>query len=193
MKNISFLLLFYVAFLFQFCSKNTAITDSLLEPVDTIPVVSPTTIIEFGKTSFKVNGEFWPPTLIAKYFHSDSVFELRSAISEFPLRRTFSINDIPCKKGVYSLETHFYPNLRNQRPQSLSNFVYEEDQIIAVFHVDTNQVDNFIEVLNYNKRNKTVEGRFGFRMYESAHFNIGGVPDTLYITEGKFNVSILEE
>ena len=69
--------------------------------------------------------------------------------------------------------------------------VYELDQPIGDFHVDTMRHDHFIEVLRYDSIKNTVEGRFQVFLGKAPmSTDWPGVPDSIFFTEGRFHLRI---
>ncbi len=67
------------------------------------------------------------------------------------------------------------------------------DQPIGDFLIDTTRTDHFIEVIKYDSTTQTVEGRFQvFLKKEPSNTVWPGVPDSIFLTEGKFHLKIQE-
>ena len=102
------------------------------------------------------------------------------------------ITDIPCKVGKYPIEYSLsLLNNRNQIPEALFAFTHEQDEPFGSFLVDTLRQDHFVEVLRYNKADSTVEGRFQvFLGKDPLGTNFSFIPDSIFLTEGKFYLKI---
>ncbi|MBK7937311.1 MAG: hypothetical protein IPJ82_09570 [Lewinellaceae bacterium] len=67
------------------------------------------------------------------------------------------------------------------------------DQPIGDFLIDTTRNDHFIEVIKYDSIARTVEGRFQvFLKKEPSNTQWPGIPDSIFLTEGKFHLKIQE-
>ena len=67
------------------------------------------------------------------------------------------------------------------------------DQPVGDFLIDTTRTDHFIEVIKYDSTAHTVEGRFQvFLKKEPSNTIWSGVPDSIFLTEGKFHLKIQE-
>lgn len=180
------------------CKKNILPIDSPIDPIDTI--VSPpidSHIIEAGKLSVLKNGVAWNIPFKAGFFHSKYAFGiLGSTTYSNGVRLTFNIDDIPCKEGIYPFE--FWPSQAalypNQIPQSAFIWMYDGDQPIGDFLLDTLRHDHFIQVLKYDTLTNIVEGRFQiFTKNDHSHsWQPSGItiPDTISMTEGKFRLEV---
>ena len=201
MKAIVAILLISIAVGQYSCKKNNPpINDDGGDPIDTL-VQTPidTHIIGLGKVYVEKNGVKWtPPSFKAYFSHSDSAFLINT--SEFygnGVRHTFMIDDIPCKKGVYSFE--FWPSessiLPNQIPQVAYIMMYDGDQPIGDFLLDTLNNNSFIEVINYDSITHIAEGRFqAYTKKNDPHNGIEpfpGVPDSIALLNGKFRLEVV--
>ncbi|GAB4487158.1 MAG: hypothetical protein OHK0019_01830 [Saprospiraceae bacterium] len=169
------------------CKKNQSPVDIIIEdPIDT-------PIIELGKSFVLKNGTIWEIPFHAWYYRTDTLFQFRAKILHSNLvSENFFIRDIPCEAGKYPIE--FFPSLsglNNGRPESAFIMMYEYDQPIGDFVVDTTRTDHFVEVIRYDSVAKTVEGRFQvFLGKKPTNVPFPGVPDSIFMTEGKFHLKI---
>ena len=191
MKNIGFALLL-LAYLSNCQKNNLPIPGTPVDPVDTSIVVVDTALLPLGQGAVLKNGVAWNAPFEAWYYHSDSVFQIRAEIVHSNLLgEHFFIIDIPCKKKKYSLEYHTIANNRNLVPESFFAMSQDYDQGIGDFYVDTTRLDNYLEVLHYDSTEQTAEGRFQVFMKKRYSDNPWpGVPDSIYLTEGKFHLKI---
>jgi hypothetical protein len=110
------------------------------------------------------------------------------------IRKNFSISDIPCAKGVYPiLDRH--TGLQTQfTPASIYVITVNYDEPSGGYTADTTRKqDNYIEVLNYNPADSTLEGRFQVFLIRDTLQSTPKipVPDRINITGGKFYVKLL--
>jgi hypothetical protein len=192
MKNYIFVL--FVAIAFCFCNKNVAI----INPIDTnpIPIDTIASIIDFGKSSLLKNGIKWDLDLKAKFYDSSKKqFFLRSEIvGSTDLKGSFGILHIDCNKGMYPIEYFKNYNFTNSIPEGRISYLYEGDQPAGSFYTDSTRFNHFIEVLKYDSINQIIEGTF--QMYLGKEINgipFPGIPDSIFITEGRFNLKIEEQ
>jgi hypothetical protein len=191
MKNI--LLVIAMLLFLANCKKNQPPVDIPDDPTDSIQNPIDTPIIELGKSFVLKNGVQWDVSLNAKYYRGDTLFILRGKILHPNLvSENFFIRDIPFKHGKYEIE--FFPYLEgfnNAVPESAFTMMYEYDQPIGDFLVDTTRSDHFIELIRYDSVAKTVEGRFQvFLGKKPTNVPFPGVPDSIFMTEGRFHLKI---
>lgn len=179
------------------CKKHTnPIINPVDDPIDTIKPPVNSHIIDFGKISLLKNGIKWQTSSNGWFDHSDSSFviNIKQGFGN-GVRETFRIGDIPKFKGTYSFE--YFPSPatlhNNQIPEPNFAMVYDGDQPIGDFVLDTLRHDHFIEVLHYDTLNNTAEGRFQIFLKRDPSINgfpFPGVPDSIAITEGKFYLPV---
>ena len=191
MKNIGFTLLL-LAYLSNCQKNNLPIPGTPVDPVDTSVVVVDTALLPLGQGAVLKNGVVWNAPFEAWYYHSDSVFQVRASILySNSLSEDLFITDIPCKKGKYIIEYMIFYNRRNLVPEAGFTMTQDFDQGIGNFYVDTTRLDNYLEVLHYDSTEQTAEGRFQVFMKKRYSDNPWpGVPDSIYLTEGKFHLKI---
>jgi hypothetical protein len=199
MKNYIFVL--FVAIVFCFCNKNVAI----INPIDTNPIPIDTiaqevdtlnSIIEFGKSSMKKDGKIWDVPVKALFYgtNRDRFFLSAPFQNGASLSGGFSFVDISCKLGKYSVENLRNNSLDNYIPNGGIGYMYEGDQPVGTFRPDTTRTDHFLEILRYDSISHIVEGRFQvFFLKEPNNLNFPGIPDSIFITEGKFHLKIKEQ
>ncbi len=187
MKN-TFFIVFLLSFLLPNCKKEQIIIQTPI-PVDTVKH-----IIELNQGTVLNNAVPWNATFISYYygFGSKSKFQLRMKKSlSNGLKESLFIQDIPGRLGTYPIKFgHSTPEYNDGIPDSaygISNY----DEGLGNFYPDTTRSDNFIEVLRYDTLTNEVEGRFqvfmGLRFGPST---LPGVPDSVFLTEGKFYLKI---
>ena len=195
MKNIV-LGLILLAFLFQ-CKKNQQPTvDTPDEPVDTVhtPVDTVIHLIDLGKVSVFKNGILWDvPFQAWAQKNPDGRFMLRGQMSySNSISESFLIQDIPLRVGKYPIQ--FFPmltNLNNKIPESVFVMMHEQDEPIGDFLVDTTRIDHYIELIRVDSNTQIVEGTFQVFLGKKAMtLQWPGVPDSLYLTEGKFHLKV---
>lgn len=193
MKNI-FLIIMIFPLILASCEKNQSSVGAPDIPIDTIqtPIDSP--IIELGKGYVLKNGIIWNVPFQAWYYQTSNLFQIWVDIT-YPNYRGehFFITDIPCKKGMYTIENWAHLIPRNQIPECFLRMTQDLDQGIGSFSTDTTRSDHFIEVIKYDSTTQTVEGRFQvFLKKEPSNTVWPGVPDSIFLTEGKFHLKIQE-
>ena len=192
MKNIIFIIA--LLSVLANCKKNQIPpTDLVDNPIDTVQTPIDTPIIELGKVFVLKNGTPWDIPFKSIYYRTDTLFQFHAKILYTNLvKESFFLRDIPCRAGIYPIE--FYPYLagfNNAIPESAIAMTYEFDQPIGDFLVDTTRTDHFVEVIRYDSIEKTVEGRFQvFLGKKSTSVPFPGVPDSIFLTEGKFHLKI---
>ena len=191
MKNI--LSIIAMLFIWAIYKKNKPPIDIPDDPIDTTQNPIDTPIIELGKSFVLKNGVSWDVPLSAWYqSNANDKFRLRAKIVYSNLQsESFSIYLIPCLPGVYPLEYFALGNFSNQIPEAVFVMMYEYDQPIGDFMVDTTRTDHFVEVIRYDSVAKTVEGHFQvFLGKKPTSVPFPGVPDSIFLTEGKFHLKI---
>ena len=190
MKNIIFIIA--LLSVLANCKKNQSLIDIIGNPIDTVPTPIHTPIIELGKVSVLKNGDLWNVPFYARYYSANNRFFLRGKILHSNLiGETFALDDIPCESGKYPVEFWTLQNRNNLIPEALLVMMYEFDQPIGDFLVDTTRTDHFVEVIRYDSIEKTVEGRFQvFLGKKPTSVPFPGVPDSIFLTEGKFHLKI---
>ena len=188
----------FIAFTFASCGKEPQVTPVPPDPVDTVstPIDTVQHIIDFGKATMWKNGSsyYWPGTIEA-YYQGDSVSRFRLRGTSFVGNgyvENISINDIPFQKGKLSIELFNSNNFKNYIPEALYSIVYDGDQILSYYQVDTTRTDHFIEILRYDSVEHIVEGRFQLFMGKVYDANWGSTPDSILLTGGKFHLKIKE-
>ena len=194
MKNIFFVILILPLMLAN-CKKNQSPVDEPEVPVDTVQTPTDTSIIELGKGYVLKNGNVWSAPFNAWYhIHTHERFQLRAEVtySNF-VSEYLSLRDIPCKTGKYPIEYDLISNFNNFIPEALFLIVSEFDQPMGDFKIDTTRNDHFVEVIRYDSIQQTVEGRFQvFLKKEPSNVFWPNVPDSIFLTEGKFHLKIQE-
>ena len=192
MKYIFFAIIFVG--LFNTCKKTASIPNIIEDPIDTTVHIADTLIIQLGKGYVLKNGIEWDAPFQAWYHtNTEKRFQVRAEIlhPNF-IEESFFIQDIPTQVGKYDIE--FFPllaNLNNFTPESAFTMIHEFDQPVGDFLIDTTRTDHFVEVLKYDSINKIVEGRFQmFLAKRKLNNTYPGVPDSLFLTEGKFHLTI---
>jgi hypothetical protein len=191
MKNI-LLLLFAVSFLAS-CEKNQAPIAIPDDPIDPVPI--DTSIIELEKVFVLKNGVEWNAAFKARY-HTDGQyrFNLRAELQHANfLSEFFSLQDIPASVGKYPIEYRHPMNYNNFIPESFHYFMFDSDAGVGIYMVDTIRNDHFVEVLRHDSANKIVEGRFQVYLGKvpmNSPNLYQGLPDSIYLTEGKFHLNV---
>ena len=191
MKNIFFIIA--LLSIFANCKKNQPPIDIPDAPIDTTQTPVDTPIIELGKSFVLKNNVQWSVPFKCTYYRKDTLFRIDADILHSNLiEEHFMLRDIPFRAGRYPIE--FFPSLEglnNGIPESFFSYTYEFDQPIGDFLVDTTRTDHFIEVIRYDSIAKTVEGRFQvFLGKKPTSVPFAGVPDSIFMTEGKFHLKI---
>jgi hypothetical protein len=181
------------------CKKNNhPIVDVPEDPIDTI--ISPpidSHIIELGKVSVLKNGGIWDVPFYAKYSHLENTFlTTGKKLYENAVLQSFQLDDIPCVPGKYPFE--FWPSpssiFPNNIPQGSFGMLYDGDQGIGFYFLDTLRTDHFVEVLRYDSLTNIVEGRFQIflKKNETGGWVPSGIsiPDSISMTEGKFRLEV---
>jgi hypothetical protein len=179
------------------CRHDPHIVDVNSTPIDTTQT-PPAHIIEFGKLSLKKNGYLWaPPPLVVPHYYGGSLrFSLLEDWSNSHAGvDEFAIADIPCSKGVYRIQNFHVGSKSFFTPEALYTTTIGGDEPNGNYTVDTDSTrhdHNFIEIINYNPADSTVEGRFQAYMFKDP---LGPppqttIPDSVIITEGKFYLKI---
>jgi hypothetical protein len=192
---------FFISMLFlsvlSSCTHAQHPIDPNPTPIDTIPT-PPTHIIDFGKLSLKKNGTLWapPPSVVAHYYSGSTRFSLLEEWSNSHAGvDAFAIFDIPCSKGMYRIQNFHVGSKSFFTPETLYTTTIGGDEPNGNYTVDTDTTrhdHNFIEIIDYNPVDSTVEGRFQAYMFKDP---LGPppqttIPDTVFITEGKFYLKI---
>lgn len=191
MKNIVIISILITTF--YNCEKPDTISPDIKNPIDTVIAPVDTPIIQLGKARVLKNGVDWEAPFEAWYYHSDSVFQLRADITYSNLRgEHFFLTDIPCKTGKYPVEYLRYFNRQNQIPEGGFSLTQDYDQGIGNYYTDSIRTDHYVEVLRYDAIQNTVEGKFQlfFGKKPSGGFQWPGVPDSIFLTEGKFHLYV---
>jgi hypothetical protein len=197
--------LYALVFVQMLAVSTMSSCDRKQHPIDVNPTPVDTThnpptnthIIDFGKISFEKNGELKnPPTYSTlKYYKDYARFYIDASwVNTFSGSDHFAINDIPCAKGTYPLQNFHISDLTRFTPESIYIVVVDLDQPAADFVIDSSRhyQNNFVEVLNYNPQDSTIEGRFQVTMFKDPMGAISNVPvpDSIAIRNGKFYVKI---
>jgi hypothetical protein len=198
MKNL--IIFFAIGLLFSYCNKKASIIDPIVTPptpIDTTVTEIDTikSVIEFGKSSMKKNGVKWNVPIQAKFYNSaKNRFYLLATVKEpNSIDGTMAILDIGSKKGKFAIETNNAANLNNLLPEAIVGYYYEEDQSIGRFFTDSTRFDHNFEILKYDSITHVVEGTFQMFLGKSpTSVPFPGIPDSIFITEGKFNLKIEE-
>lgn len=199
MKTLAIILFACVFMCLPTCKKNDIpIVDDPIDPIDTItspPIDSH--IIGLGKVSVLKNGQKWDVPFYAWFSHLEGTF-LISARQVYGngVTQSIQIDDVPCKPGKYSFE--FWPSIAslypNKIPHGSFGMMFEVDQPIGSFFLDTLRNDHFIEVLGYDTLTNIVEGKFQFFTQKEPNdgWQPAGVvvPDSIAFTEGKFRLQV---
>lgn len=192
MKYLFFAIIFIA--LFSTCKKTSPMPNIIGDPIDTSSQIIDTPIIQLGKGYVLKNGAEWEAPFQAWYHtKTEKRFQVRAEILHPNLiKESFFIQDIPAQVGKYNIE--FFPvlaNLNNFTPESAFTMVHEFDQPVGDFLIDTTRTDHFIEVLKCDSINHVVEGRFQmFLSKRRLNNTYPGIPDSLFLTEGKFHLNI---
>jgi len=194
MRGVLFSL--FLIFMFFACTKEQPVPPIVTppDPKDTTIVPIDTHIIELGKSTMLKNGILWSPPVKANFFYNRfDNFYLNYDILYANLRsETFSLEDIPCKPGKYAMEYSHYWNENNLVPQPQFLIVQDFDQLIGAYNLDTTRINNYVEVLKYDSITHIVEGRFQVFMGKDVTSNPWNVPDSIFLTDGKFHLKIVE-
>lgn len=191
MKNVLYILALLLTLVN--CKKNQIPVDAPLDPVDTIQTHIDTSNMELGKCFVLKNSEQWNVPFKCTYYRKDTTFRIDADILHSNLlEEHFMLRDIPCRPGRYSIE--FFPSLaglNNGLPESFFSYTYELDQPVGSFLIDTTRTDHFVEVTQYDSLTKTVKGQFQvFLGKKPSSVPFSGVPDSIFMTEGKFHLKI---
>ncbi len=190
MKYLLFAALFVVAVLPD-CKKEKIIIKTP-EPIDTIaPIDTVQHVIGFGQGSVLRNGAIWDGYYKALYEYNT---KLRAAVKiqkkYSSITETAYISDIPLAIGKhYITMTTSLGDFNNGIADALytmSNY----DEGIGTFFPDTTRTDNFIEILHFDTIANEVEGRFQVFMGKNGELPVPGVPDSVFLTEGKFYLKL---
>jgi len=176
------------------CGKNQSSIGEPGPPVDTTQMPIDTPIIKLGEGYVLKNGITWNAPFEAWYYQTNNLFQIWVEIT-YPNYRGehLFITDIPCNKGKYPIENWAHLIPRNQIPNCFLRVTQDFDQGIGSFSTDTTRNDHFIEVIKYDSIARTVEGRFQvFLKKEPSNTQWPGVPDSIFLTEGKFHLKIQE-
>ncbi len=119
-------------------------------------------------------------------------FSLKAG-KEYPdgLREASFIQDIPLTLGKHTVKlVKLLSDFNNGIPDGLYTMaVYDEG--IGNFIPDTTRTDNFIEVLRFDTITNEVEGRFQvFMGKRGGPSTVPGVPDSVFLTDGKFYLKL---
>lgn len=182
------LMIFLLAALLPNCKKEQIIIKTP-DPTDTTKH-----IIAFGQGSILKNAALWDASFVVYYYGLGSKSRVQLRIKkEYSggLRESFFIKDIPSGLGRYTIKRgHTASELGNDIPDSgftMANY----DEGIGNFHPDTTRTDNFIEILHCDTIANEVEGRFQVFMGKiGGPSTLPGVPDSIFLTEGKFYLKI---
>ena len=170
------------------CKKEQMIIKTP-EPIDTIVQH----ITELGTGTVLRNGVDWPVEFLFYYYGTSgkSSFQIR-AKKTYPntgLSESLFIQDIPSQSGVYKIQGWRLANFGNKIPEAtytMSNY----DEGIGTFFPDTTRTDNGIEILSFDTIPNEVEGRFQVFMGKNGGLPVPGVPDSVFLTEGKFYLKL---
>jgi hypothetical protein len=179
------------------CRHDPPIVEVNTVPIDTTQA-PPAHIIEFGQVSLKKNGISWtpPPPFVATYYGGNIRFSLiEESLNAYQGNDLFGISDIPCSKGVYTIQNFHLGNKSFFTPEALFAIFVGGDEPSGSYTVDTDTTrhdHNFIEIIDYNAVDSTVEGRFQTYLFRDP---LGppsqiSIPDSVIITEGKFYLKI---
>ena len=191
MKNIIFIIA--LLSILANCEKNQPPVDIPDDPIDTTQTPIDTPIIELGKGFVLKNGDEWKAPFNAWYHtNTHTRFQVRAKVTHSNLvSESYFLHDIPSKIGKYLIEYKTPQNYNNYVPESTFIMMYEYDQPIGDFMVDTTRIDHFVEVIRYDSIAGIVEGRFQvFLGKKPASVPFPGVPDSIFLTEGKFYLKV---
>ena len=188
MKHLLFAALL-LAVLLPNCKKEQIIIKTP-EPPDT----TQEHVIGFGKSYVLKNGTAWNVSYVAAYeYETKSRFSIL-AEKQYPndgLNETAFISDIPLSIGKFRVVTiKSLGDFNNGIPDAgyrMANY----DEGIGNFIPDTSRSDNFVEVLRFDTLTNEVEGRFQLFMGKvGGPSTLPGVPDSVFLTEGKFYLKL---
>jgi hypothetical protein len=191
-----YILLFVAAIGLATCQKNNLpVVDPHLTPVDTTTIVpvDTTNTLALGEVFVLKNGAEWNVPFKAVKFHSDSAFVLYGYyLYPNKVSQSFVINDIPCKTGVYPIE--YWPTPNNLKPNHIPHtgfaMMFEGDQPVGFFYLDTLQTDHFVEVTSFDSITRIVEGRFQVSLKIDTPSSFPNTPTEIALTEGRFHLKI---
>ena len=190
MKTIHYLLFAPILCLFA-CAKDPAGKDPVPpDPVDTLQHV-----IDLEKVSVLRDGKIWMPGGMAQTYPSVAMhFSIISTQIVYPgVVESFNLADIPLKTGKYRLERGVGTPLGNFIPQITIGWILDGDQLLGSLNADTTDMDNFVELLQYDSLKQTVEGRFQIHLINyksSTNGSIYPLPDSMRLTDGKFYLKL---
>jgi len=173
------------------CEKNNSPVDVPDDPIDTTQTPIDTSIIGLGKGFVLKNGTSWAAPFKAWYHaNTHSRLQVRAEITSASLRsESLFLHDIPCEVGKHPVEYYALKNFNNRVPEVA--LMQDYDQPIGDFLADTTRSDHFLEVLRYDSIAKTVECRFQvFLGKKPTNVPWPGVPDSIFLTEGRFHLKI---
>ena len=187
MRHLFFAVLFFAAW-FPNCKKEQIIIKTP-NPIDTIP-----RIIGLEQSFVLNNSAIWNASYKAFYEHATKTrffMEARKTYYNSGLSEYSIIQDIPLAVGRYPItRVTLFSDFNNGIPDAgyaMSNY----DEGIGNFYPDTTRAGNFIEVLYCDTIKNEVEGRFQVFMVEpGGPSTLPGVPDSIFLTEGKFYLKL---
>jgi hypothetical protein len=177
------------------CKQNQYPIDTNPTPIDTTH--TPTHIIDLGKASLKKDGLLWksedkPFTFGSSPDRKRFSFHVKNVYSYYEYD-SFHIGDIPCAKGVYPILDIHSGSISLFTPDASYSVVINYDEPSGDYTTDvTRKPDNFIEILNYNPADSTIEGRFQVFLALDSTLSKPQKPEPNFIniTEGKFYVKL---
>ncbi|MEZ4967368.1 MAG: hypothetical protein R2791_19160 [Saprospiraceae bacterium] len=184
MKNALFFL--FLSFILLQCKKDSG-QDSIPDPPEYVPV------LPLGQADVLKNGVVWEAPFDARYYTGtyERCYLKAKILHPNLIGESFFLKDIPCKAGTYQVEYYTLSNFGNFIPESFFSMISEFDQPIGDFDIDTTRSDHYVEVLRYDSVARTIEGRFQmFLKKEPMAAQWPGVPDSIYLTEGKFHLQL---
>lgn len=160
---------------------------------------------ESGILTANINGQPWHNNLVLTRVNSNSK-QGKYAIEAYYytgdiVRQSFTLNFVDLKRSIQKIyaSSIYDPNLPYtiQRPIDTlrsSLGLQDQDVIENIYEVNDSADNNCLYIDHYDPEKQTIKGRFFMTLYRRyQHANqTQGFPDTLKITDGTFDVKVVD-
>lgn len=102
---------------------------------------------------------------------------------------SIDIRDLPTQIGKYAYEHSIGGAYNNFIPQVAFFYTLDGDQLVGAYSIDLTRPNNYIEVVRYDSINHIVEGRYQ-AILDNKSAPFPGVPDSMFLLNGKFHLKI---
>lgn len=160
---------------------------------------------ESGTLTAKINGQPWYNNLVLTRVNSNSkqgkyAIEASYYIGDV-LKQDLTLNFIDPKRSIQKIyaSSIYDPNLPYTIQRPLDTLVgsfglQDQDVIENIYEVNDSADNNYLYIDHYDPEKQAIKGRFSMTLYRRyQHANqTQGFPDTLKITDGTFDVKVVD-